>query len=160
MQDLARARAVIVPLLALVLAGCSIQASGGAAARHRQAISPPGATRIASYASAVRTGDLVFFSGVIGTIPGTRDLAPGGVQGELRQSFTNLTEIMNAAGIARGDIVKCTVFLADIAEFDAMNQVYTAFFGEDPPARSTVGVAGLPLGALVEIECIGAVPRR
>jgi 2-iminobutanoate/2-iminopropanoate deaminase len=122
----------------------------------REVISPAGATRIASYSSAIRTGDLVFFSGVIGTQPGTRELAAGGIQPEMRQAWQNLAEIMEAAGVRPQDLVKCTVFLADIAEFDAMNEVYSTFFTADPPARSTVGVAGLPIGARVELECIAA----
>jgi 2-iminobutanoate/2-iminopropanoate deaminase len=150
-----------------LLGGCTARAgqvADGGSARAggpaRQVISPPGATRIASYASAVRSGNLIFFSGVIGTLPGSRELAAGGVQGELRQVFANLREIMAAAGAGPADMVKCTVFLADIADFDAMNVVYAEFFAGDPPARSTVGVAGLPLNARVELECIAAAPGR
>jgi 2-iminobutanoate/2-iminopropanoate deaminase len=126
------------------------------ASPRREVISPAGATRIASYSSAIRTGHLVFFSGVIGTRSGTRELAAGGIQPEMRQAWQNLAEIMDAAGVGAEDLVKCTVFLVDIAEFDAMNEVYSTFFTADPPARSTVGVAGLPLGARVELECIAA----
>jgi 2-iminobutanoate/2-iminopropanoate deaminase len=145
---------------ALVLGACGADVPGAqsAAGARREVISPPGATRIAPYASAVRSGGLVFFSGVIGTLPGTRDLAAGGIQPELRQAFDNLRGIMDAAGVTAADMVKCTVFLADIGEFEAMNEVYAAFFGDDPPARTTVGAAGLPLDARVEVDCIAAPP--
>lgn len=145
----------------LVLSGCAPGAAAWPAgdAPRREVISPPGATRIAPYASAVRSGQLIFFSGVIGTLPGTRELAPGGVQPELRQAFENLRGIMDAAGVRASDMVKCTVYLADIGEFEAMNEVYAAFFGADPPARTTLGAAGLPLDARVEIDCIAAAPH-
>jgi 2-iminobutanoate/2-iminopropanoate deaminase len=154
------AQPALLPV-ALLLGACAAAAppelAGDGPRRH--VISPPGATRIAPYASAVRTGNLIFFSGVIGTLPGSRELAPGGVQPELRQAFENLRGIMDAAGVGTGDMVKCTVFLADIREFDAMNEVYAAFFGADPPARTTLGAAGLPLNARVEVDCIAAAPR-
>lgn len=155
--------AAVAFALAAVIAGCDAAATAGdtqatdRAGERREIISPAGATRIASYSSAVRTGHLIFFSGVVGTLPDSRELAAGGIQPELRQSWHNLSAIMEAADVTADDLVKCTVFLADIAEFDAMNDVYSTFFPGDPPARSTVGVAGLPLGARVELECIAAV---
>jgi 2-iminobutanoate/2-iminopropanoate deaminase len=125
----------------------------------RQVIAPPGASSIAPYSPAVRTGSLVFLSGQIGLRPGSRELVAGGIAGETRQALANVGTLLNAAGLGPADVIKCTVFLADIAEFDAMNAVYGPFFGTAPPARTTVGVAGLPLDARVEIECIAAVPR-
>jgi 2-iminobutanoate/2-iminopropanoate deaminase len=157
------ARPVLACGVALVQASAacapSAPPSHGDAGPHREAIVPAGATTIAPYVPAVRTGGLVFFSGVIGTRPGTRELAAGGTGPETEQALANLEATMQAAGVGRGDVVKCTVFLANIGTFEAMNAVYGAFFGADPPARSTVGVGGLPLGAAVEIECIAAVPR-
>lgn len=148
---------MLAALLAIPVTAC---ASGGAAGGPRkQAITPPGATRLATYSTAVRSGNLLFFSGVIGTRPGSRELVEGGVREEVRQALDNLTASLAAAGVAARDLVKCTVFLADIRDYAAMNEVYAAFFeGMDPPARSAVGVAGLPAGARVEIECIAAAP--
>jgi 2-iminobutanoate/2-iminopropanoate deaminase len=145
-------------VLSTALAACSGQPARepAGATGDKQIISPPGATRIAPYSSAVRAGGFVFFSGVIGTLPDSRELAPGGTPGEMRQVFDNLRGIMDAAGVRADDIIKCTVFLADIAEFEAMNEVYGSFFATDPPARTTVGGAALPLGARVELDCIAA----
>ena len=139
-----------VVLAATVLAACT---SGGGGASRREGIVPSGVTRPAFYTPAVRAGELVFFSGVIGTRQGG-GLAPGGVEGETRQALQNLERALDAADVRREDVVKCTVFLADIRDYDAMNAVYRDFFRNDPPARSAVGVSGLPAGARVEIECI------
>jgi 2-iminobutanoate/2-iminopropanoate deaminase len=115
----------------------------------------PGQPRPTLYSPAVRIEDLVFFAGIIGMRPGG-GLAPGGIEGETRQVLENLERVMNAANVDRRDIVKCTVFLADIRDYDAMNGVYREFFSSDPPARTAVGVAGLPAGARIELECIAA----
>lgn len=136
------------------LAACA--SGGGPASARRQVIAPPGATRLATYSPAIRTGNLIFFSGVIGTRPGTRELIEGGIREETRQALENLSANMAAAGVGAGDLVKCTVFLADIRDYADMNEVYAEFFRNlDPPARSAVGVMGLPAGARVEVECIG-----
>lgn len=134
----------------LVMSACT-SASGP----RKQVLNAPNIARLAPYSSAIRTGGLVFFSGVIGSRPGG-GLAEGGVQAETRQALENLSGVMAVAGVAKEDIVKCTVFLADIADYGAMNEVYGAFFQPDPPARSAIAVAGLPAGAHVEIECIAA----
>lgn len=117
-------------------------------------IRPGGAAPQGPYTPAVRANGFVFFSGVIGTVPGQRVLIEGGVQEETRQALENLERAMDAADVERGDVVKCTVFLADIRDYAAMNEVYGEFFRDAPPARSAVGVSGLPAGARVEIECI------
>ncbi len=132
-------------------AACSSTRGGGEGVER---ISPSGATTLAPYTPAVRSGGFVFFSGVIGIRSGGRGLAEGGVRGETRQALENLENNMRAADVRRGDIVKCTVFLTDIRDYEAMNEIYGEFFGERPPARSAVGVAALPAGARVEIECI------
>ncbi|CAN5829488.1 hypothetical protein BH23GEM9_BH23GEM9_37070 [soil metagenome] len=129
-------------------------AHAGAAAPAREVIAPPGTSRLAPYSPAIRTGDLVFLSGQVGLRPGTRELVAGGITEETRQTLDNIRTVLMAAGLTIHDVVKCTVFLADIAEYEPMNRVYGEFFGEDPPARSALGVGGLPLGARVEIECI------
>lgn len=108
------------------------------------------------FSPAVRTGNLVFLSGQLGTVGETRELAPGGVVGETRQALENIRAVLEKIGLGLADVVKCTVFLADIADYAEMNNVYNQLFPKDPPARSTVGVAALVLGAKVEIECIAA----
>ena len=125
----------------------------------RHVIAPPGASRLAPYSPGIRTGDLLFLSGQVGLRPGTRDLVTGGVAEETRQSLENVRTVLHAAGLDMPDLVKCTVFLADMRDYEAMNTVYVTFFTADPPARSAVGVNGLPLGARVEIECIARVRK-
>lgn len=110
------------------------------------------------FSPAVRVGDLVFLSGMLGNVEPTRELAPGGIVGETRQALENIRGVLAKIDLGLTDVVKCTVFLADIADYAAMNGVYNEFFRVDPPARSTVGVAALVLGAKVEIECIAAAP--
>src|SRR5690606_17959641 len=108
-----------------------------------------GTSTLAPYSPAIRTGDLVFLSGQVGLRPGTRELAAGGVAGETEQALENVRAVLAAAGLTPADVVKCTVFLADMRDYGAMNEVYARFFDSAPPARSAVGVNGLPLGARV-----------
>lgn len=112
---------------------------------------------IGPYSVAIRTGNLVFTAGQIGLDPVTGGLVPGGVEAETRQALTNLKNVLAAAGSALERVVKTTVFLRDMADFAAMNAVYGEFFPENPPARSTIAVAGLPRGGAVEIEVIALV---
>lgn len=126
---------------------------------HRQVIAPAGQVVAGlPFAPAVRTGDLIFLSGAIGNRPGTRELVSADVGDQTRQALQNLRAVLQAAHADLGDVVKCTVFLADINDYAAMNDVYAAAFGDSPPARSTVAGSGLALGARVEIECIAAAP--
>lgn len=106
------------------------------------------------FSEAVRVGDLLFLSGQVGNLPGTLDLAPGGIAGETRQCLENVKAILERNGSSLDRVVKCSVFLADIGEWEAMNEVYRTYFPESPPARSALGANGLALGARVEIECI------
>ena len=106
------------------------------------------------FSSAVRAGDLLFLSGQVGVLPGTTDVVPGGVGAETRQTMENIRAVLEHAGSSLAEVVKCTVFLADIAEYSAMNEVYATYFPSDPPARSTVAGSGLAFDARVEIECI------
>jgi 2-iminobutanoate/2-iminopropanoate deaminase len=117
-------------------------------------INMPGGLEGLPFASAVRVNHTVYLSGQIGNIPGSRDLAAGGVSGETEQTLTNINSVLEHIGITKAQIVKCTVFLADIADYAAVNTVYAEFFGDNPPARSAMAGSGLALGALVEIECI------
>ena len=109
------------------------------------------------FSEAVRVGNLLFLAGKLGRTPGARTLAPGGIQGETRQALENIREVLERQGSSMDRVVKCTVFLADIAEWSAMNEVYMTFFPSAPPARSAMGVGGLALDARVEIECIAVV---
>ncbi len=105
------------------------------------------------FSAAVRTGDLLFLSGALGIDPSTGALAPGGIQPETRQTLENIRTRLALFGSSMDRVVKCTVFLADMAEWGAMNEVYRTFF-PNPPARSALGASGLALDARVEIECI------
>ena len=109
------------------------------------------------FSDAVRVGNLLFLSGKLGNQPGTRNLAAGGIKSETRQALTNIKATVERWGSSMDRVVKCTVFLADMGEWAAMNEVYVTFFPERKPARSAVGVNGLALDARVEIECIAAV---
>ncbi len=106
------------------------------------------------YSVAIEYGALVFASGQAGIDPATNALAPGGIEAETRQTLTNLSSVLKAAGTGLENVVKTTVFLTNMDEFARMNAVYGEFFRENFPARSTVQVARLPKDAAVEIECI------
>jgi reactive intermediate/imine deaminase len=108
------------------------------------------------FSSAVRVGNLLFLSGQLGIAPGTSKLVEGGIQGETRQTLDNIKRVVEQFGSSMDKVVKCTVFLADIAEWGAMNEVYKTYF-PNPPARSALGSSGLALDARVEIECIAVV---
>ena len=105
------------------------------------------------FSSAVRVGNTLYLSGSIGIIPGTMDLAEGGIQGETRQTLDNISRTLETFGSSMDKVVKCTVFLADRGEWGAMTEVYRTYF-ENPPARSALGARGLALDARGEIECI------
>jgi 2-iminobutanoate/2-iminopropanoate deaminase len=110
------------------------------------------------YSDAVRVGNLLFLSGAIGTPLGSRDVVPGGVEAETRQVLENIKRNLEANGSSLQQVVKCTVMLVDIADFERMNSVYREYFPVNKPARSTFGVSGLARGARVEIECLAVVP--
>jgi 2-iminobutanoate/2-iminopropanoate deaminase len=109
---------------------------------------------IGPYSQAVQAGDLVLCSGQLGLDPASGEFAASDIQGQTRRAMENLKAVLEAAGSALSHVVKTTVFLADMADFKAMNEVYGTFFSENPPARSTVAVRDLPRGGLVEIEAI------
>jgi 2-iminobutanoate/2-iminopropanoate deaminase len=109
---------------------------------------------IGPYSQAVRTQDLVFTAGQIALDPATMQLVEGGIEAQTLQVLTNIKHVLEAAGSGLKYVVKTTVFLADMNDFAAMNTIYAEFFPENPPARSTVAVASLPKGGLVEIEVI------
>ena len=109
---------------------------------------------IGPYSQAIKVGELVFVSGQLPIDPATGAFAEGGIKELTRQSLTNMKAILEEAGTSMANVVKTTVFLADMNDFSAMNEVYAEFFAAPFPARSAVAVKTLPKGALVEIECI------
>ena len=120
-----------------------------------QTLNAPAA--IGPYSQAIDSGaGLVFVSGQLPIDPATGAFPEGGVKEQTRQSLTNASAILEEAGLGLGNVVKTTVFLADMADFAAMNEVYSQFFTAPFPARSAVAVKTLPKGALVEIECIAS----
>jgi 2-iminobutanoate/2-iminopropanoate deaminase len=113
---------------------------------------------VAAYSQAIRIGDLVYTAGQVGADPKTGTLVEGGITEQTRRALENMSAVLNAAGSSLENVVKTTVFITDLANFGAMNDIYKQYFNTDaPPARSTVQVAGLPLGAIVEIECVAAI---
>jgi reactive intermediate/imine deaminase len=120
-------------------------------------LNTPGTERLGlPFSAAVRVDNTLYLSGNIGNMPGTLELAPGGIQGETRQAMENIKQALEQFGSSMDRVVKCTVFLADMAEWEAMNEVYRTYF-ENPPARSALGASGLALNGRVEIECIAVV---
>lgn len=112
---------------------------------------------IGPYSQAVRTGNLVFTAGQIPLDPATMSLVEGDVTAQTEQVMANLGAVLAAAGSSFDRVVKTTCFLADLNDFPAFNEVYARFFGDAPPARSTVQVARLPMAALVEVEAVALV---
>jgi 2-iminobutanoate/2-iminopropanoate deaminase len=108
------------------------------------------------FSEAVRVGDLMILSGQLGTLPGTTDLAPGGIQGQARQAMENIKSILQRNGSSMDQVVKCTVMMADISEWPAFNEVYVTYFPGPKPARSAFAASGLAFGAKVEVECWAA----
>jgi 2-iminobutanoate/2-iminopropanoate deaminase len=108
---------------------------------------------VGPFSQAVSTGDLIYFSGQVGLDAGGRIIA-GGIEAQARQIFANLSAVLEAAGKSFADVVRVGVFLTDMADFAALNAIYAGNFNEPYPARTTVAVAALPLGAAVEIDMV------
>ena len=123
----------------------------------KKVIQLPGASAGLPFSSAVRVGNVLYLSGQIGVLPGTRQLVDTGVVKQTQQTLENIKGVLAYAGSSMDRVFKCTVFLANIRDFEEMNRVYATFFPKDPPARSTVAGSGLALGARVEIECLATV---
>ena len=153
-------KALLTMGLVLVLIGCQTEASEPAAMAQAaepevEYLDPPGAEG-RPFTEAVRVGNMLYLSGKIGSVPG-QGLVEGGIQPETRQVMENIKDALERYGSSMNQVVKCTVFLADIAEWSAMNEVYVTFFPEHRPARSALGSSGLAIGARVEIECMATV---
>ena len=123
---------------------------------HRAIATPRAPAAIGPYSQAVRSGSLLFCSGQIPLDPDSGQLVEGGIEAQTVRVLDNLAAVLAAADLKLGDVVKTTVFLASMDDFPAMNEVYARYFDENPPARSTIGVAALPKGARVEIEAIAS----
>ena len=126
----------------------------------RKSFTAAGATAVGPYSHAVEAGDLVFLSGQTPLDSATGKLVEGDIAAQTEQCFKNLFAVLAAADLSEADVVKANVFLTDMGNFAAMNQVYATKFSAPYPARSTVAVAGLPLGAQVEIELIARRPAK
>lgn len=123
-------------------------------------LTPPGSPAPRGpYSPAVRAGDFVFVSGQLPIDAASNAIVVGSVAGQTRQTIENLQAVLSAAGAGLADVVKCSVFLADIRDFAAMNEVYAEFFGQAKPARSTVQAVLPSSEARVEIDCIAYAPR-
>lgn len=109
---------------------------------------------IGPYSQAIEANGMVFASGQIPLDPATGEVVEGGIKEQTRQALTNAAGVMEAAGLTLANVVKTTVFMADMNDFADMNEVYSTFFSEPFPARSAVAVKALPKGVLVEVECI------
>jgi reactive intermediate/imine deaminase len=137
-------------LAALLLAGCEERARPAVV----QFFPMPGQPAL-PFSEAVRVGHMLYLSGQLGTDSAGR-LVPGGIQAETRQTLKNITAALERQGLTLDHVVKCTVMLADIGEWAAMNEVYLTFFRAHRPARSAFATSGLALGARLELECIAA----
>jgi len=145
-------RSLVVLLSLFALAAC---VAGGERRTIRTDRAP---APIGPYSQAVLVGDTLYVAGQIGLDPATRELVAGGIQAETRQTLRNLQAVLDAAGFTFGDVVQTNVYLADLAEFSAMNEVYGKFFRDPAPARATVGVV-VPKGARIEIALIAVRAR-
>lgn len=123
-----------------------------------QTDSAPGA--VGPYSQGTRTDQMVFTAGQLPLDPTTGKIVEGDIQDQTRQSLKNLQAVLEAAGAGLDSVMKTTVFLQDMGEFKLMNEIYAEFFSDNPPARSAVEVAALPLGARVEVEAIGLVKNE
>ena len=139
--------------LALALTGCA--SAPPAAPAHY-----PSSPATLPFSEAVRDGDLLFVSGQIGNPPDRLELVPGGLRAEAAQALENVRAIVERHGSNMGQVVKCTVFLADIKDWGDFNEVYRSAFPGKLPARSALGANGLALGARVEVECIAHVSQE
>jgi 2-iminobutanoate/2-iminopropanoate deaminase len=155
-----------IVLVGVAAGGCSSGRAAPAPAPSPASVTENGVTWHLPYgrptrpfSPAVQVGNLLFLAGQIGTAANAQGgVVPGGIQPETRQTMENIKDVLEKSGSSLDRVVKCTVFMAAMREWDAMNEVYTTFFPRNKPARSALGANGLALGARVEIECIAAVP--
>lgn len=148
-------RSLSVAVASLLLLGaCAGSRARAAAAGAPEFLTPYGAPTY-PFSPAVRVGPLLYLSGQIGTDSSGR-VVPGGIEPETRRALENIRDVLQRSGSSMDRVVKCTVMMADMREWPAMNGVYATYFPRHKPARSAFGTTGLALGARVEIECIAA----
>jgi len=148
-----------IGVAAVVVGASSASAQNPAtAAAPKYYTSPDSVMKALPFSEAVQVGNLLYLSGQIGVLPGTTTLAQGGIGPESRQALENIRAVLGRHGASLKDVVKCTVFLADMGEWAAFNVVYREFFAAPYPARSALGSSGLAFKARVEVECIAVVP--
>lgn len=145
--------------LRIVLVALSMAGAPALLAQDKEVLKVPGAVPGLPFSPAIRVGDVIYLSGHIGAPLGSKQVVPGGIQAETRQALANIRDVVTAAGSSMSRVFKCTVYLVDMRDYDAMNEEYAAAFPVDPPVRSTVAGTGLALGARVEIECLAAAGR-
>jgi reactive intermediate/imine deaminase len=149
---------ILIALLALAaLAACSPTATQPSSGKPEFLNTPESLKSGRPFSEAVRIGGFIFLAGQIGDDPATGKPAAGGIKPEARQALTHIKKVLEDNGASLADVVKCTVFLADIGEWAAFNEVYKEFFKQPYPARSALGTNGLVMGARVEVECIAHV---
>lgn len=156
-------RLLTVAISAFALSGCVLVADSADVRIDRDA--PPletysvdGLPDWAPFSSVARAGDLLFVSGHLGRYPGSEELVPGGAGPQTTQTMANIEASLALVGATLDDLASCTIYLADMADYPAMNEAYAAALGDHRPARATAGVAALALGAAVEIECVAYAP--
>ncbi len=115
----------------------------------------PGA--LGPYSQAVRAGDWIFLSGQVGLDPATGELAHGGIAAQAKRALENLSAVLGEAGLSFADVVRTSIYLVDLDDFSAVNEIYAGYVSEPYPARVTVGVAALPKGALIEVSAVAVV---
>jgi len=142
--------------LLFVVPAAHAQAAGTPAPRFYTA--PDSVMKTLPFSEAVQVGNVLYLSGQIGSLPGTVTLVPGGIGPEARQALANIEAILKRHGASLKDVVKCTIFLADIGEWGAFNAVYREVFSAPYPARSALGSSGLVFGARTEVECMAVAP--
>jgi reactive intermediate/imine deaminase len=147
-------RTTLLLLAAAITTSAAAQQPPDTTHAQKQVIQLPGSLPGLPFSSAVRVGNVLYLSGQIGVLPGTRQLVDTGVVKQTQQTFENMKAVLSYAGSSLDRVFKCTVFLTNIADYAKMNEVYATYFPKDPPARSTVAGSGLALGARVEIECL------
>ena len=151
-------RIALLCIAAVAVAACADQATVAPPAPDVAFLNSPGTEDLdLPFSAAVRAGDFLFLSGAIGIDPASGELAPGGIQPETRQTLENIRASVERFGTSMDRIVKCTVFLADMNDYNALNELYRKQFKGDPPARTTVQVAKLPRDARIEIEAVAVL---
>lgn len=143
-----------------LMTGLSLSTAGVTVAQTAEYLTNPEMEALGMpFSEAVRVDNLLFLSGQVGEIPGTLQLVEGGIVPETRQTMENIRATLERHGSSLDRVIKCTVFMADISEWQTMNEIYVTYFPGPKPARSAAGANGLALGARVEIECIALAGR-